>query len=80
MGYFETFYVKRKDDDGEYIYKLKTIDSEQVESWEVNDDTHTTVFMKSGDIFILNIAIQDFGDIIIDYEDAYGKILVFSKN
>ena len=80
MGYFETFYVQRIKKDGDRVYRLKTIDSEQVESWETIDEKHTKVFMKSGDTFLLRIETKDFGDIIIDDEDAYGKILVFSQN
>jgi len=80
MGYFETFYVQKIKSDGTRFYRIKTIDSEQVESWEIIDDAHTKVFMKSGDSFILHINIQKFGEIIIDNEDAYGRILVFSKN
>lgn len=80
MGYFETFYVQRINKEGTRLYRLKTIDSEQVESWEIIDEKHTKVFMKSGDTFLLHIGIKEFGEIIIDNEDAYGKILVFSKN
>lgn len=80
MGYFESFYVQRISKGGNRLYRIKTIDSEQIESWEIIDEKHTKVFMRSGDSFVLNINIRRFGDIIIDNEDAYGKILVFSKN
>lgn len=80
MAYFETFYVQRVLKDGTRIYKLKTIDSEQVESWEIVDESHTKVFMRSGNSFLLNIDIKSFGEIIINNEDIYGRILVFSQN
>jgi len=80
MGYFETFYVQRIKKNGDKIYRLKTLDSEEVESWEIVDEKHTKVFMKSGDTFVLHINILKFGEIIIDNEDAYGRILVFSQN
>jgi hypothetical protein len=80
MGYFETFHIKLRDKKGGTVYRLKTLDSEQIESWELVDNKHTKVTMRSGDTFVLHIDIQTFGDIIINYEDAYGKILVFSQN
>ena len=80
MAFFETFYVQRIQKDGTRIYKIKTLDSEMVESWEIIDENHTKVFMRSGDSFLLHINIQKFGEIIIDNEDAYGRILVFSQN
>lgn len=80
MGYFETFYVQRINKEGNRLYRIKTLDSEQVESWEIIDANHTKVFMASGDMFVLHINVKDFSNIIIDNEDAYGKILVYSKN
>lgn len=80
MAFFETFYVQRVKKDGTRVYKIKTLDSERVESWEIIDENHTKVFMVSGDSFLLHINIQKFGEIIIDNEDAYGRILVFSQN
>lgn len=80
MGYFESFYVQRINKEGNRLYRIKTIDSEQVESWEIVDSKHTKVVMRSGDKFVLNMNIRDFADIIIDNEDAYGRILVYSRN
>jgi len=80
MGYFETFYVQKINSEGTRLYRLKTLDTEEVESWEIVDENHTKVFMKSGDSFQLHINVQKFGEIIIDNEDAYGRILVFSAN
>jgi len=80
MAYFETFYVQRITKKGERLYRLTTLDSERVESWEFIDDKHTKVFMKSGNTLLLHVAMEDFSNIIIDNEDAYGKILVFSEN
>lgn len=80
MAYFETFYVQRIDKDGTRGYRIKTLDSERVESWEHVDNSHTKVFMKSGDTYILHISVEDFGEIIINNEDVYGRILVFSNN
>ena len=80
MGYFESFYVLRENKKGDRFYLYKTLDTERVESWEVVDDEHTRVFMKSGDVFVIKEDIKTFGEIVIDDEDAYGKILVFGKN
>lgn len=80
MGYFLNYYIRRQTDDGSYVYRLKTFDSECVESWEYIDEEHTAVTMKSGDKIILQVNVMDFGEEVINLEDAYGKLLVISSN
>jgi len=80
MGYFEKFFVLRDKIQDENVYVSKTIDTEQVESWEAYDQYHTKVFMRSGDNFLVYMKVEKFEDIIIEYEDVYGKLLVVSQN
>lgn len=80
MGFFETFYIQKIDKEGKRFFRERTLDSEEVESWEKVDGEYTKVFMKSGDSFILRIDFSYFTDIIYADEDAYGKLLVINKN
>lgn len=80
MGYFETFYVQRIDRNGIQAYRTKILDSEEVESWEFIDDSHTKVYMRSGDKYILHIDFGKFTDIISSNEDHLGRLLTFNPN
>lgn len=80
MGYFESFYAQKIGKDGKRDYVLRTLDSDQVESYEAIDESHTKVFMRSGDTIILRIHLRDFSQIITENSDVYGRILVFSDN
>jgi len=81
MALYEPFYVKRKKDTTqEEFVRVKLIDLEEVESWEQEDDKHTLVFMKSGDVFMIILPHTEFGDIMFDSVDIYGRWFIFNQN
>ena len=46
----------------------------------MEDEKHTVVFMKSGDVFIIILPHEDFGDIMFDSVDVYGRLFMFNQN
>ena len=78
---FEGFWmvVKENPTKGETL-RMKMIDLEKVESFEVINEKMIKVFMSNSESFNLKIDHVEFGEMLMEIADGYGKLFIFNQN
>ena len=80
MAYYEIFEVRVVDKNGKVGYRTRSLDINEIESWELLDEEHTKIFTKGGDKFIAKINFNAVADTCMALADEYGKLFVFYPN
>jgi hypothetical protein len=80
MAYYEKFEVRAVNKEGKVGYRTRTLDINQIESWESLDEEHTKLFTKGGDKFIAKIKYVEVTEMCMALIDEYGRLFVFYPN
>jgi len=80
MPIFESFFVVSRNEEGDEVLIEKTLNLEEVESFDEGDQGKTQVVMKSGNYFVLAVEYLDFQDMIKSLTDGFGGLMSFYPN
>jgi hypothetical protein len=80
MAFYERFEVRRLEKDGKASYRVRYIDTYEIESWETIDKELTKIFTKGGDSFIAKIKAKELRIICMAQNDEYGRLFAFYPN
>ena len=80
MAFYERFEVRRMGKDGKVSYRVRYLDTYDIESWEKINEELTTIFTRSGDSFTAKISAERVKIICMSQNDEYGRLFTFYSN
>jgi hypothetical protein len=80
MAFYDGFEIRKIGKDGRVYYRVRYLDTYEIESWEGIDEELTQIFTKGGDSFVAKINTEELKIMCMAQNDKYGRLFTFYPN